>query len=247
MMWTDYPCGDMTDIKQVAAWISVHAHRSEPFPLWVSLLIGALVTTATVGAAWRVTQYPCTLAHELGHAYVGRIVGRGITGIKMQPDTSGVTHSSGAGGGLGFMLMLAAGYSTPPVVGALCTWAALHGWSGAAALVLAFLLAIAIPLGRNLLALATIASSAAVFLCLAAFASAPLVTGMMQATGIYLGVTGVRSTFNLARAHRSGQGSGSDADQLRGATFIPGAVWVCVFVGCSITAAAWQVALIGQS
>ena len=202
------------------------------------LVLGTVVVT--VGPAWRASQWPCTVAHELGHAYVGRVLGRAVTGIRLQPDTSGVTHSAG-GRGVGLVLMLGAGYTAPPLVGAWATWCALHGWAGAGVLVLAFLLLLGFPLARNVFAFVVMGVAALVFGWVAWRASVPVMTGVLQATGVYLGVAGVRSVSNLAVLHHHSVGEGSDASQLSQSTGVPARVWVVVFGVVAVAAAGWQV------
>ena len=70
-----------------------------------------------VPLSWRMTRTVVTIAHEGGHALVAVLVGRGLTGIRLHADTSGVTHSTGAGRGPGVVLMFLAGYVAPPLLG----------------------------------------------------------------------------------------------------------------------------------
>jgi len=59
------------------------------------VLLAAALALAVVGwtASWRVTRGVVTIAHEGGHALVAVLSGRGLTGIRLHADTSGVTGS----------------------------------------------------------------------------------------------------------------------------------------------------------
>lgn len=222
-------------------WITLHAHQSSPLPLWQTIVLAAVFTAATLGSAWTLTQLPATIVHELGHAYVARLTGRTVDGIKLQMDTSGVTHTTGKPHGLGYALTLLAGYSAPPLVGAACTWAALNGWSGAALMVLTLLLSVALGLSRNLLALVAITVTAALLVMILWHADAQLTTAVVQIIGVYLGVAGVRGVISLLTAHRNGDAHGSDATQLRAITYLPTTLWLSVFTTIACAAAAWQI------
>ena len=52
-------------------------------------------------ASWRVARGVVTIAHEGGHALVAVLTGRGLSGIRLHADTSGVTTSTGRAGGVG--------------------------------------------------------------------------------------------------------------------------------------------------
>src|SRR6185503_1845592 len=83
------------------------------------VLLAAALALAVVGwtASWRVARGVVTIAHEGGHALVAVLVGRGLSGIRLHADTSGVTYSTGAGRGPGVVAMFLAGYVMPPLLG----------------------------------------------------------------------------------------------------------------------------------
>ena len=66
------------------------------------VLAAAVLALAVVGwtGSWRVARGVVTIAHEGGHALVAVLAGRGLVGIRLHADTSGVTTSiTGDGGG----------------------------------------------------------------------------------------------------------------------------------------------------
>ena len=83
------------------------------------VLAAAVLALLVVGwtASWRVARGVVTIAHEGGHALVAVLAGRGLTGIRLHADTSGVTTSPGRAGGLGLVLTFLAGYPAPAVLG----------------------------------------------------------------------------------------------------------------------------------
>ena len=82
-------------------------------------LLAAVLALVVVAwrPTWRLTRTAVTIAHEGGHALVAVLVGRGLTGIRLHADSSGVTYSTGAGRSPGVVAMFLAGYVFPPLLG----------------------------------------------------------------------------------------------------------------------------------
>src|SRR3954469_6690496 len=85
----------------------------------LGVLLALALALVAVGwrPLWRWTRTVVTIAHEGGHALVAVLAGRGLTGIRLHPDTSGVTVSTGARRGPGLVLTFLAGYPAPSVLG----------------------------------------------------------------------------------------------------------------------------------
>ena len=66
---------------------------------------------------WRVSRTVVTIAHEGGHALVAVLAGRGLTGIRLHADTSGLTVSTGARRGPGLVFTFLGGYPAPSLLG----------------------------------------------------------------------------------------------------------------------------------
>ena len=94
---------------EVLAYVSGH----------FGVLLAAALALFAVGwrPLWRWTRTVVTIAHEGGHALVAVLAGRGLTGIRLHPDTSGVTVSTGARRGPGLVLTFLAGYPAPSLLG----------------------------------------------------------------------------------------------------------------------------------
>jgi hypothetical protein len=204
---------------------------TQPVPsVWI-IAVSGIVALAIVAnnSAWHVARNAITIAHEGGHALVSVLSGRRLDGIRLHSDTSGVTYSRGRRNGPGIMLTTAAGYVTPPLLGALAAWLlAAHHVTAELWLLAATFLAI-----RNVYgALAVLATAAAV--CAVSLLTAPSVQAVFSyGTAWFLLLGGVRPVIELhrerSRSYRRGRGGRTDADQLAKLTGVPGGMWVLVF------------------
>jgi Peptidase M50B-like len=70
-------------------------------------------------ATWPRVRLGVTVAHEAGHAVVALLVGRELSGIRLHSDSSGLTVTKGRPRGPGVVVMLAAGYLAPALLGLL--------------------------------------------------------------------------------------------------------------------------------
>jgi hypothetical protein len=91
----------------------------QPVPSATVVLLTGLVALALVLApgTWPRVRMAVTIVHEAGHAAIGVLVGRRLTGIRLHSDTSGVTVTRGKPRGPGMVAMLLAGYLAPGLLG----------------------------------------------------------------------------------------------------------------------------------
>ncbi len=195
------------------------------------------------------SRHVSTIVHEAGHAAVALLTGRRLAGIRLHSDSSGVTVSVGRPRGPGMVVMLAAGYLAPALVGLGA--AGLLG-AGRAALLLwlvVVLLAAVLVQVRNWFGAWTVLASAVVV-----FAVTWWLPGRAQAAFAYLVtwfllLAAPREVLGLYAARRGslrGRGArGSDADQLARLTHVPAGVWVAVFLLLAVGAVLWGAVLIG--
>ena len=86
-------------------------------------MLGAgLLALLLVVVAWSKVRLGVTVVHEAGHAVAAVLVGRRLSGIRLHSDTSGLTVSRGRPRGPGMVLMLAAGYLAPALLGLLAAY-----------------------------------------------------------------------------------------------------------------------------
>jgi len=101
-------------------WERVSAQQ--PVPEVGFVLATGVVALALVVLAWPRVRLGVTVVHEAGHAVAAVLVGRRLSGIRLHSDTSGLTVSRGRARGPGMVLMLAAGYLAPALLGVLAAY-----------------------------------------------------------------------------------------------------------------------------
>lgn len=179
--------------------------------------------------AWRATRHVVTVAHEGGHALVGLLVGRRLTGIRLHSDASGLTITSGRRDGLGIVATLAVGYPSPSLLGLGAAWLLANHYSHLV-LLLSLVLLVGVGLSvRNAFGLLTIAVLGATVFAVLRWASpdAQSLFGWTAAWVLLLG--GPRAVWELRRARRGTRPARTDADQLAVLTRLPATVWVGLF------------------
>jgi Peptidase M50B-like len=208
---------------------------TQPVPsVWI-IAVSGIVALAIVAnnSTWHVARNAITIAHEGGHALVSVVTGRRLEGIRLHSDTSGVTYSRGRRNGPGIMLTTAAGYITPPLLGALAAWLlAAHHVTAELWLLLALLAATFLAIRNVYGALAVLATAAAVC-AVSLLTSAAVQAVFSYGTAWFLLLGGARPVVELhrerSRSYRRGRDGRTDADQLARLTGMPGGMWVLVF------------------
>lgn len=213
----------------------------------VVLLAAAMALVAVVwSASWRWTRTVVTIAHEGGHAIVAVLAGRGLTGIRLHADTSGLTVSTGARRGPGLVFTFLGGYPAPSLLG-------LGGAVLVAADRAALLLWIAIGLlvatlvhVRNAYGVFAVLATGVLVGSVAWWGESRLQDGFAAALCWFLLFGGLRAVRELRRSgwRRSGA---SDADMLARLTRVPRGMWVLLFgllAAGAVIVAAW-VLLVG--
>jgi hypothetical protein len=207
-------------------------------PAWVIVASGAGALVAVLNATiWRVTRNAITIAHEGGHAVVSLLTGRRLEGIRLHADTSGVTYSRGRPAGPGMVLTSAAGYVTPPLLGAAAAWLlATHHVTAMLWLLLALLAATFLAI-RNAYGVLAVLVTVGAVLAVSWLASAAVQAVFGYAAAWFLLLGGARPVVELYRQRRREQARGrTDADQLARLTGVPGGVWVAAFALVAVIA-----------
>jgi peptidoglycan/LPS O-acetylase OafA/YrhL len=203
-------------------------------PAWVIAVSGTIALLIVLNPrAWRLARNSVTIAHEGGHALASVLSGRRLDGIRLHPDTSGVTYSRGTRTGPGVVLTSAAGYPAPSLLGAGAAWLlAAHHVTAMLWLLLALLAATFLAI-RNAYGVLAVLVTAGAVLAVSWFATAAIQAAFGYTAAWFLLLGGVRAVAELQgqrrRSSRRGQVGTSDADQLGRLTGVPGGAWVAVF------------------
>jgi len=215
---------------------------TQPVPsVWVIGMSGTVALLIVANARiWRLARNSITIAHEGGHALASVLSGRRLDGIRLHPDTSGVTYSRGRRTGAGVVLTAAAGYIAPSLLGAGAAWLlAAHHVTAMLWLLLALLAATFLAI-RNAYGVMAVLLTVGAVLAVSWFASAAVQAAFGYAAAWFLLLGGIRAVVELQsqrrRRRRDGGVSTSDADQLGRLTGVPGGVWVAVFMLVSVAA-----------
>jgi hypothetical protein len=209
------------------------------------LLAAALALVAVAwSVSWRWTRTVVTIAHEGGHALTAVLAGRGLTGIRLHPDTSGLTVSTGARRGPGLVFTFLGGYPAPSLLGlggaalVAADQARLMLW-----IALVLLVATLVHVRNAYGVLAVVATGAAVA-AVAVWGQPRLQDGFAAALCWFLLFGGLRAVRELQRGRRRtrGRADGSDVDMLARLTRVPGGMWAAIFwlvAGAAVPAAGW--------
>ena len=215
-------------------------------PAWVVAVTGLAALVIVLDAhSWRLASKVITIAHEGGHALVSVLSGRRLEGIRLHTDSSGVTYSRGKRHGPGLVLTAAAGYVTPPLLGAGAALLLAERHVTAMLWLALILLAATFLAVRNAFGAAAVLATAAGVFAISYFASAAVQAGFAYLAAWFLLFGGIRPVLELprrrrrtSRRSRPSRGGASDADQLARLTGVSSGVWVALFVLVSALALA---------
>lgn len=217
---------------------------AQPAPAhWILVLTGvvALLTVAS-GRTWPTARHVVTIAHEGGHALAAVATGRRLAGVRLHSDTSGVTVSSGRPTGPGVILTVAAGYTTPSLLGLGASGLLATGRISLLLQILVALLLVMLVVVRNAFGVVSVLVSTVVVLGISWFAADDVQAGFAAYATWFLLLGAVRPIIEVQRQRRQRRARDSDPDQLARLTGLPGAFWVGAFgllsLGCLATAAA---------
>jgi hypothetical protein len=177
-----------------------------------------------------------TIAHEGGHALVGLMTGRRLSGIRLHSDTSGLTVTRGRPTGPGMVATSMAGYLTPSLLGllgaVLLTSGRITVMLWAAVLVLLGMLVMI----RNVFGVVSVITTMGIVFAVSWYTTAQVQAAFAYFSVWLLLVGGVRPIGELQRLRRRGQLPDSDADQLARLTPFPGLFWVLFFLLANVAA-----------
>ena len=209
--------------------------RDRPAVLAAGLL--ALLTVSWT-ASWRWTRGVVTIAHEGGHAVAAALTGRGLGGIRLHADSSGVTTSTGRAGGVGLVLTFLGGYPAPAGLGLAGALLVGSGRTSTFLWLAVLLLVATLTQVRNAFGVVSVVATGALVGAVAWWGGPALQAGFAAALVWFLLFGGLRSVRELQRGRRRAPvgrlgparlGGESDADALARLTGVPGGIWAALF------------------
>jgi len=209
-----------------------------------ALAIIGFAALACVVFAWPVVRMLVTVCHEAGHAVAATLTGRSLQGIRLHSDTSGVTLTRGGPTGIGMVVTLLAGYPAASLVGLLAAAVAGAGYAIAMLGLLVVLLTLMLLKIRNVHGALVVLGLGSVLGAATWYAPEQLLVWLAYGLAWLLLLAGPRPVVELALS-RGGATSASDAAQLARLTRVPRLVWIAVWLGGTLGALVWGVALIG--
>jgi Peptidase M50B-like len=212
------------------------------------VLLAAVLALVVVSwrPTWRLARTVVTIAHEGGHAAVALAAGRGLTGIRLHPDTSGVTVSTGARRGPGLVLTFLAGYPAPALLGVGGAWLVAADRSRLMLWITFGLLVVTLVAIRNAFGVLAVVGTGAVIGYVAGWAPVRVQDGFAAALCWFLVFGALRATAELRRS----RSRHSDADMLARLTHVPGGMWAGLFwllAGVAVITTAWILLLRGTT
>lgn len=217
-----------------AVWDRIVPTTAPEAGAWVLLALAAALVVVLLPPLWRAARLAVTIVHELGHAFIGIVMGRRFTGFVVSADMSGHAVTVGPRRGFGRIASTWAGYPAPAILGAVLIQVALHGWARTtlfAALVVLIVSLIFTRSGHTLLAvLATAAGVGAVW-----WWGSPALNALITlGAGVFL----LLGAWRHLGAVISGGGRADDPGQLAQLTPLPGWMWNLSFV-LVLAASSW--------
>lgn len=227
-------------------WVSGIAERVTPAattiplegrPFVLTVLLATVVIV--VDPLWRLLRVGVTLVHELGHAFVGILVGRSFTGFVVRSDMSGHAVTVGPARGPGRVATTWAGYPMPVLVGAATIGLAESGWGATLLTATLVMLLLAVVRIRSALTLLVVVAALAAVGPLWWWRDDTLQAHVLVAAGLVLVAGGWRHLGPLVGSGRHDRTS--DPAVLAQLTRVPRLLWVASFVltmGAATAAAA---------
>ncbi len=206
------------------------ADQSTQLPGQIGEPVGLLVLLgfATEGI-WKLLRHISVIAHEGAHAVTGWGMGRKVSGVKLYSNGTGETGTVGPGRGFGRIMTAFTGYLGPSAVGLGEAALIAHGDIEAVLWVALIFLPIMLLLARNLFGAISVALNGGIILLVLRYGNAEAQTITAYALSWLMLFSGLRFVL----VHGTGA---SDADTLRGLTFLPRFAWFVLWLAGSVGA-----------
>lgn len=209
-----------------------------------TVLLAAVLAVVAVlwSVSWRWTRTVVTIAHEGGHAICAVFAGRGLTGIRLHPDTSGLTVSTGAPAGPGLVCTFLGGYPAPSLLGLGGALLVAADQAAAMLWIALVLLAATLVHVRNIYGVVSVVGTGALVAAVAVGGEPGVRDGFAAGLCWFLLFGSLRAVRELQRGRRRGLRGVSDVDMLHRLTGVGGGMWAALFwliAGAAVITAAW--------
>ncbi|KAB7744078.1 M50 family peptidase [Nostocoides sp. F2B08] len=195
-------------------------------PLLLTVALAAVAVV--VDPLWRLLRIAITLVHELGHAFVGILVGRRFTGFVVRGDMSGHAVTVGPARGAGRVATTWAGYPVPALAGAAMIALAETGWAAPLLTAVLVMLLVALARIRSVLTLVVMAVALVGVGALWWWGDDVVQAHLLVGAGIVLVVGAWRHLGAVLAA--GGRDRTSDPAVLAQLTGVPRMLWILSFV-----------------
>jgi hypothetical protein len=211
-------------------WRRVTSVQPVPPPYAIALVALLALGLVAVPAVWPYTRMLVTITHEGGHAIAALATGRRLQGIRLHSDTSGLTLSSGRPRGPGMVIMLAAGYLAPAMVGLGAVVLLIAGYSLGLLWLFVILLALLLLQIRNFYGFAVIVGCGLVLFAVSWYTTATVQSTLAYLLTWILLIAAPKPVIELIAQRRRRRSRQSDADQLSRLTRTPATLWALLFL-----------------
>lgn len=198
--------------------------------VFLSALCGAVAVLTP--PLWTALRNTVTLVHEIGHAVVGVMVGRRLSGIRMHQDTSGstVTYGTvGVGGWFTAKVTAFFGYPFPAILALLLFYSVSTGFPRLALLMVVGFLVVLTLFIRNLQALGVMIAHLVVLSGLILWGSDVVLQAVLSGVGWFLLFGGAKSVYELWTQHKRGERGDSDVAILGFNNSVAETVWFAIY------------------
>lgn len=206
----------------------------QPLPDLRVVAATGLLALLVVARAWRTVRLGLTVVHEAGHALVAVLVGRRLSGIRLHRDTSGVTVSRGRPTGAGVVVMYAAGYLAPGVLGLAAALLLAAGRPLALLWLMVLVLLAVLVWIRNGFGLVVVLGLGVVLGLVGWYAADGIVTAVAYLLAWLLLLAAPRPLVELLAGGRHRR-RGSDPEHLARLTHLPAVLWILLLLAANVT------------
>lgn len=225
-------------------WRRATAVQPAPDPRVVGAIAVLGLALVLYRRTWSVSRLLVTITHEGAHAIAALLVGRRLTGIRLNSDTSGLTVSKGRTRGPGMVIMLAAGYLGPALAGIGAAGLLAAGYSVGLLWLLILVLALMLLMIRNGYGLLVLLGVGGLVFLVSWFLEPRWQSAVAYLITWVLLIAAPKPVLELIAMRRRRADRGSDVDQLARLTPIPGALWSGLFLVCNVAGLALGTAVL---